>query len=188
MGERKIVRCAIYTRKSSDEGLDQDFNSLDAQREACAAYVASQKLEGWHALTDRYDDGGFSGGTMERPGLQRLLVNIRAKRVDTIVVYKVDRLTRSLADFAKIVEVLDAQGVSFVAVTQQFNTTTSMGRLTLNVLLSFAQFEREIAGERIRDKIAASKAKGMWMGGNVPLGYEVKNRLLVIHASEGEKV
>ena len=188
MAERKHFRCAIYTRKSSEEGLEQDFNSLDAQREACAAYIASQKHEGWTELPARYDDGGFSGGNMERPGLVRLLDDIRAKRVDVIVVYKVDRLTRSLADFAKIVEVLDAQGVSFVAVTQQFNTTTSMGRLTLNVLLSFAQFEREIAGERIRDKIKASRQKGMWMGGSVPLGYEVKNRALVINKTEAKKV
>lgn len=188
MAERKTIRCAIYTRKSSDEGLEQDFNSLDAQREACAAYIASQKHEGWVELLDRYDDGGFSGGTMERPGLKQLLADVRAKRVDVIVVYKVDRLTRSLADFAKIVEILDAQAISFVAVTQQFNTTTSMGRLTLNVLLSFAQFEREIAGERIRDKIAASKAKGMWMGGNVPLGYEAKDRSLRINSSEAQKV
>ncbi|MGE0516352.1 MAG: recombinase family protein [Hyphomicrobiaceae bacterium] len=188
MAERKIVRCAIYTRKSSDEGLDQDFNSLDAQREACAAYVTSQKHEGWVELRERYDDGGFSGGNIDRPGLKQLLADIQAKRVDVIVVYKVDRLTRSLADFAKIVEVLDTQGVSFVAVTQQFNTTTSMGRLTLNVLLSFAQFEREIAGERIRDKIAASKAKGMWMGGNVPLGYDVQDRSLVINPVEAKKV
>ena len=188
MAERKHVRCAIYTRKSSEEGLEQDFNSLDAQREACAAYVMSQKHEGWAELPARYDDGGSSGGTMERPGLVRLLDDIRAKRVDVIVVYKVDRLTRSLADFAKIVEVLDAEGVSFVAVTQQFNTTTSMGRLTLNVLLSFAQFEREIAGERIRDKIKASRQKGMWMGGTVPLGYEVKDRALVVNETEAKKV
>ena len=188
MAERKHFRCAIYTRKSSEEGLEQDFNSLDAQREACAACIASQKHEGWSELPARYDDGGFSGGNMERPGLVRLLDDIRAKRVDVIVVYKVDRLTRSLADFAKIVEVLDAQGVSFVAVTQQFNTTTSMGRLTLNVLLSFAQFEREIAGERIRDKIKASRQKGMWMGGSVPLGYEVKNRALVVNETEAKKV
>ena len=188
MAERKHFRCAIYTRKSSEEGLEQDFNSLDAQREACAAYIKSQKHEGWTELPARYDDGGFSGGNMERPGLVRLLDDIRAKRVDVIVVYKVDRLTRSLADFAKIVEVLDAQGVSFVAVTQQFNTTTSMGRLTLNVLLSFAQFEREIAGERIRDKIKASRQKGMWMGGSVPLGYEVKDRALVVNKTEAKKV
>jgi len=188
MAERKITRCAIYTRKSSDEGLEQDFNSLDAQREACAAYIVSQKHEGWVELPDRFDDGGFSGGTMERPGLKQLLADVRAKRIDVIVVYKVDRLTRSLADFAKIVEIFDAQAISFVAVTQQFNTTTSMGRLTLNVLLSFAQFEREIAGERIRDKIAASKAKGMWMGGNVPLGYEAKDRSLKITPNEAQKV
>ena len=188
MTERKRTRCAIYTRKSSEEGLEQDFNSLDAQREACEAYVLSQKHEGWTVLADRYDDGGFSGGNMERPGLVRLLDDIRAKRVDVIVVYKVDRLTRSLADFAKIVEVFDAQGISFVAVTQQFNTTTSMGRLTLNVLLSFAQFEREIAGERIRDKFRASRQKGMWMGGSVPLGYEVKDRALVINNIEAAKV
>ena len=180
MSERKLVRCAIYTRKSSDEGLEQDFNSLDAQREACAAYIASQKHEGWVARSERYDDGGFSGGSMERPGLSRLMEDVRARRVEVIVVYKVDRLTRSLTDFAKIVEVLDAQGASFVAVTQQFNTTTSMGRLTLNVLLSFAQFEREIAGERIRDKIRASRQKGMWMGGTLPIGYNVRDRALVI--------
>jgi site-specific DNA recombinase len=184
----KKLRCAIYTRKSSDEGLEQDFNSLDAQREACAAFVVSQKHEGWVELSDRYDDGGFSGGNMDRPGLKKLLGDIREKRVDVIVVYKVDRLTRSLADFAKIVEVLDEHGISFVAVTQQFNTTTSMGRLTLNVLLSFAQFEREIAGERIRDKVKASRQKGMWMGGNVPLGYEVQNRALVINEKEAAKV
>jgi DNA invertase Pin-like site-specific DNA recombinase len=180
MSERKLVRCAIYTRKSSDEGLEQDFNSLDAQREACAAYIASQKHEGWVARSERYDDGGFSGGSMERPGLTRLMEDVQARCVDVIIVYKVDRLTRSLTDFAKIVEVLDAQGASFVAVTQQFNTTTSMGRLTLNVLLSFAQFEREIAGERIRDKIRASRQKGMWMGGTLPIGYRVQDRALLI--------
>ena len=168
--DRKHVRCAIYTRKSSEEGLEQEFNSLDAQREACEAFVASQRHEGWKALPGLYDDGGFSGGTMERPGLRQLLADIDAGKVHVVVVYKVDRLTRSLADFAKIVETFDAKGVSFVSVTQQFNTTTSMGRLTLNVLLSFAQFEREVMGERIRDKIAASKKKGMWMGGNLPLG------------------
>ncbi len=182
------VRCAIYTRKSSDEGLDQEFNSLDAQREACAAYILSQKHAGWVCLPDMYDDGGLSGGTMERPALQRLLGEIVAGKVQTVVVYKVDRLTRSLADFAKIVDVLDAHDASFVSVTQQFNTTTSMGRLTLNMLLSFAQFEREIAGERIRDKIAASKAKGMWMGGNVPLGYDVKDRKLVVNEAEADTV
>ena len=161
---RPRVRCAIYTRKSSEEGLEQEFNSLDAQREACEAYIASQKHEGWSALATFYDDPAYSGGTMERPALQRLLSDIRARKVDVVVVYKVDRLTRALADFAKIVEVFDAHGVSFVSVTQAFNTTSSMGRLTLNVLLSFAQFEREVTGERIRDKIAASKKKGMWMG------------------------
>ena len=164
------VRCAIYTRKSSEEGLDQEFNSLRAQRAACEAFINSQRHEGWVCLPTCYDDGGFSGATMERPALQRLLADITAGRVDTVVVYKIDRLTRSLADFAKIVEILDARCTSFVSVTQQFNTTTSMGRLTLNVLLSFAQFEREVIGERIRDKIAASKRKGMWMGGVPPLG------------------
>ena len=159
-----FCRCAIYTRKSSDEGLEQEFNSLDAQREACEAYITSQRHAGWIAFPEMYDDGGLSGGTMERPALQRLLSDIKAGKVQIVVVYKVDRLTRSLADFAKIVDVLDAHDASFVSVTQQFNTTTSMGRLTLNMLLSFAQFEREIASERIRDKIAASKAKGMWMG------------------------
>jgi len=183
-----IVRCAIYTRKSSEEGLEQEFNSLDAQREACEAYVASQRHAGWRALPDMYDDGGLSGGTMERPALQRLLADVKAGKIQIIVVYKVDRLTRSLADFAKIVDVLDAHGASFVSVTQQFNTTTSMGRLTLNMLLSFAQFEREIAGERIRDKIAASKAKGMWMGGTVPLGYDVKDRKLIVNEPEASTV
>ena len=161
--------------------MDQAFNSLDAQREACAAYVLSQAGEGWVAISNRYDDGGFSGGDMERPGLQELLDDIEGGRVDVVVVYKIDRLTRSLADFAKIVDVLDGHGASFVSVTQQFNTTTSMGRLTLNVLLSFAQFEREVAGERIRDKIAASRRKGMWMGGSIPLGYDVKDRELVVN-------
>ncbi len=160
----RTLRCAIYTRKSSEEGLEQDFNSLDAQRESCEAFILSQKHAGWAALPAMYDDGGVSGGTMERPALKRLLADIRARKVDTVVVYKVDRLTRSLADFAKIVEAFDSHKVSFVSVTQQFNTTTSMGRLTLNVLLSFAQFEREVTGERIRDKIAASKKKGLWMG------------------------
>ena len=181
-------RCAVYTRKSSEEGLDQAFNSLDAQREACEAYIKSQAGEGWRLVRTSYDDGGISGGTMERPALQQLLSDIRAHKVDTIVVYKVDRLTRSLADFAKIVEVLDAHKVSFVSVTQAFNTTTSMGRLTLNMLLSFAQFEREVTGERIRDKIAASKKKGMWMGGNVPLGYDAIERSLVINEAEAETV
>ena len=182
------IACAIYTRKSSDEGLEKEFNSLDAQREACDAYIRSQKHAGWVAVRDLYDDGGLSGGSMERPALQRLLADIKAGKVQIVVVYKVDRLTRSLADFAKIVDVLDAHGASFVSVTQQFNTTTSMGRLTLNMLLSFAQFEREIAGERIRDKIAASKAKGMWMGGSLPLGYDVRDRKLVVNAAEAESV
>ncbi len=182
------VHCAIYTRKSSDEGLEQDFNSLDAQREACEAYIKSQHHEGWRALPTHYDDGGVSGATLKRPGLGRLLETVTAGQVSVVVVYKVDRLTRSLTDFAKIVEIFDAHGVSFVSVTQQFNTTTSMGRLTLNVLLSFAQFEREVTGERIRDKIAASKQKGMWMGGNPPLGYEVKERKLVVNDAEAETV
>jgi len=182
------VRCAIYTRKSSEEGLEQEFNSLQAQREACEAFITSQRHEGWVCLRTGYDDGGFSGATMGRPALQRLLADITAGRVDIVVVYKIDRLTRSLADFAKIVEILDARGASFVSVTQQFNTTTSMGRLTLNVLLSFAQFEREVIGERIRDKIAASKKKGMWMGGVPPLGYRVQDRKLVIIDSEAELV
>ncbi len=181
-------RCAVYTRKSSEEGLEQAFNSLHAQREACEAYVASQAGEGWHLMKARYDDGGVSGGTLERPALQRLLADIEARKVDTVVVYKVDRLTRSLADFAKMVDVFDRAGASFVSVTQQFNTTTSMGRLTLNMLLSFAQFEREVTGERIRDKIAASKKKGMWMGGNPPLGYDVKDRKLVVNKEEAELV
>ncbi len=185
---RTLVRCAIYTRKSSEEGLDQAFNSLDAQREACEAFILSQKQEGWTALPTMYDDGGVSGGTMERPALTRLLADISAGRIDTVVVYKVDRLTRSLGDFAKIVEVFDRAGVSFVSVTQQFNTTSSMGRLTLNMLLSFAQFEREVTGERIRDKIAASKRKGMWMGGTVPLGYDVLDRKLVVNEGEAETV
>src|ERR1700692_1190645 len=181
-------RCAIYTRKSSEEGLEQDFNSLQAQREACEAFIKSQTGEGWRLFMTAYDDGGLSGGTKERPALQRLLYDISQGLIDVVVVYKVDRLTRSLADFAKMVEVFDAHGVSFVAVTQQFNTTTSMGRLTLNVLLSFAQFEREVTGERIRDKIAASKRKGMWMGGLVPLGYEVRDRQLTVVESEAATV
>lgn len=182
------MACAIYTRKSSEEGLEQDFNSLDAQREACAAYVLSQKALGWNALRDTYDDGGFSGGSTDRPGLQRLLADIALGKVKVVVVYKVDRLTRSLADFAKMVELFDAHGVSFVSVTQQFNTTTSMGRLTLNVLLSFAQFEREVTGERIRDKIAASKRKGMWMGGMCPVGYLPRERTLSIDEEQAIKV
>ncbi|MCC2653472.1 MAG: putative resolvase, partial [Microvirga sp.] len=182
------LRCAIYTRKSSEEGLEQDFNSLDAQREACEAYVASQRHEGWGVLPQMYDDGGFSGATTERPALQRLLADVAAGQIDVVVVYKVDRLTRSLSDFAKIVEIFDKRQVSFVSVTQAFNTTTSMGRLTLNVLLSFAQFEREVTGERIRDKIAASKRKGMWMGGQPPLGYDAKDRKLVVNEAEAELV
>ena len=182
------VRCAIYTRKSSEEGLDQDFNSLDAQREACAAYVLSQRHEGWTLVPDYYDDGGISGGHMNRPGLLRLLEDVKANRVDVIVVYKVDRLTRALSDFARIVDILDVAGASFVSITQSFNTTTSMGRLTLNVLLSFAQFEREVTGERIRDKIAASKRKGMWMGGTIPLGYDLKDRRLIVNPQEAETI
>jgi site-specific DNA recombinase len=189
------VRCAIYTRKSTEEGLDQTFNTLHAQREACEAYIQSQRHEGWAALPTLYDDGGFSGGSMGRPALQQLLDDIRTGKIDTVVVYKIDRLTRSLADFAKMVEVFDDPGgngsikpVSFVSVTQQFNTTTSMGRLTLNVLLSFAQFEREVIGERVRDKIAASKKKGMWMGGIVPLGYDVEDKMLVVNEIESETV
>jgi DNA invertase Pin-like site-specific DNA recombinase len=181
-------RCAIYTRKSSEEGLEQDYNSLHAQREACEAFIKSQAGEGWRLVKDAYDDGGFSGATIERPGVQQLLAHIREGLVDVVVVYKVDRLTRSLADFAKMVELFDARGVSFVAVTQQFNTTTSMGRLTLNVLLSFAQFEREVIGERIRDKVAASKRKGMWMGGVVPMGYELRERKLVVKQAEAKVV
>ena len=183
-----VRRCAIYTRKSSEEGLEQDYNSLHAQREACEAFVHSQNGEGWRLVKTTYDDGGFSGGSMERPALQQLLVDIRAGLIDTVVVYKVDRLTRSLTDFARMVELFDAKGVSFVAVTQQFNTTTSMGRLTLNVLLSFAQFEREVIGERIRDKVAASKRKGIWMGGVLPLGYDVRERRLVVNQKEAETV
>ena len=184
----KRSRCAIYARKSTEEGLEQNFNSLDAQREACAAFIQSQRHEGWTLLTSDYDDGGYSGGSMNRPGLQRLLADIEAGRVDVVVVYKVDRLTRSLADFAKLVEIFDRRGVSFVSITQQFNTTTSMGRLTLNILLSFAQFERELIGERVRDKIAASRKKGIWMGGTVPLGYDVKDRKLVVNKAEARTV
>jgi site-specific DNA recombinase len=184
----KTIRCAVYTRKSTDEGLDQSFNSLDAQREACAAYILSQRHEGWSLNPEFYDDGGFSGGNMDRPGLKALITDVQTGRIDVIVVYKVDRLTRSLADFAKMVEVFDAANVSFVSITQAFNTTTSMGRLTLNVLLSFAQFEREVTGERIRDKIAASKKKGMFMGGTVALGYEVRNRHLHVNAQEAQTV
>lgn len=187
-GTRRVRRCAVYTRKSSEEGLEQSFNSLDAQREACEAYIASQKHEGWRLVETAYDDGGLSGGTMNRPALQSLLADIGAGRVDVVVVYKVDRLTRSLADFAKLTDLLDGAGASFVSVTQAFNTSTSMGRLTLNVLLSFAQFEREVAGERIRDKIAASKKRGMWMGGMPPLGYDVHNKQLIINEAEAKTV
>jgi site-specific DNA recombinase len=187
-GRVKPIRCAIYTRKSSEEGLEQDFNSLQAQREACEAFIASQKHEGWRAIAQTYDDGGFSGGSLNRPALQMLMEEIAAGKIDAVVVYKVDRLTRSLTDFAKIVEVFDRNGVSFVSVTQAFNTTSSMGRLTLNVLLSFAQFEREVTGERIRDKVAASKKKGLWMGGWVPLGYEAAGRTLAINESEAATI
>jgi site-specific DNA recombinase len=182
------LRCAVYTRKSSEEGLEQDFNSLDTQREACEAYIASQTAEGWVLVPDRYDDGGFSGGTLERPALKRLLADIEARCIDIAVVYKIDRLSRSLMDFAKLVEVFDRNSVTFVSVTQSFNTTTSMGRLTLNILFSFAQFERELTGERIRDKFAASRKKGMWMGGWAPLGYDIRDRKLVINAREAAHV
>ena len=184
----KKVRCAVYTRKSTDEGLDKEYNTLDAQRDSCEAYITSQRAEGWMLLRDHYDDGGFSGGTLERPALKRLLADIEAGHVDVIVVYKIDRLSRSLMDFAKLVEVFDAHNVTFVSVTQSFNTTTSMGRLTLNILLSFAQYEREIIGERIRDKFSASRARGIWMGGKVPLGYDVKDRKLVVNEPEAERV
>jgi site-specific DNA recombinase len=188
MANNPIKRCAIYTRKSSEEGLEQDYNSLHAQREACEAFIKSQAGEGWRLVKTAYDDGGFSGGTMERPALQQLMSNVGTGLLDVVVVYKVDRLTRSLADFARMVELFDAHGVSFVAVTQQFNTTTSMGRLTLNVLLSFAQFEREVIGERIRDKVAASKRNGIWMGGTLPIGYDLRERKLVVNESEAKTV
>ena len=178
------LRCAVYTRKSTEHGLDQEFNSLDAQREACEAYIKSQASQGWKLLSQHYDDPAYSGGTLDRPALKKLLVDIAAGRIDVVVVYKIDRLTRSLADFAKLVETFDARSISFVAVTQQFNTTTSMGRLTLNVLLSFAQFERELASERVRDKVAASRKKGKWTGGTVPLGYDAKDKKLVINKTE----
>ena len=184
----KPVRCAIYTRVSTEHGLDQEFNSLDAQYEAASAYIKSQAHAGWTLIRSRYDDGGYSGGSTERPDLQRLLADIRSRKIDVIVVYKVDRLTRSLADFAKLVELFDGHSVSFVSVTQQFNTTTSMGRLTLNVLLSFAQFEREVTSERIRDKIAASKRKGIWVGGNLPLGYEMRDGKIAVVELEAELV
>ncbi|WDA11780.1 recombinase family protein [Paracoccus marcusii] len=182
------LRCGVYTRKSSEEGLEQEFNSLHAQREACEAYIASQRSEGWVLVRDQYDDGGISGGTLERPALKRLLEDIEAGLVDVVVVYKIDRLSRSLMDFSKLVEVFDRNGVTFVSVTQSFNTTTSMGRLTLNILLSFAQFEREVTAERIRDKFRASRMKGMWMGGNIPLGYEVRDRKLVVRKEDAEHV
>jgi DNA invertase Pin-like site-specific DNA recombinase len=188
MAGKPTIRCAIYTRKSTEEGLEQAFNSLDAQREACEAYITSQKAEGWIALPSRYDDGGYSGGTLERPALQHLMRDIEQGRVDVVVVYKIDRLSRSLMDFARLVELFDRRSVTFVSVTQAFNTTTSMGRLTLNVLLSFAQFEREVIGERIRDKFAASRRKGMWMGGNIPLGYDLEARKLVINETEAGTV
>jgi len=190
MTDNKTItrRCAIYTRKSSEEGLEQDFNSLHAQRESCMAYIKSQKSEGWVPVKDHYDDGGYSGGNMERPGLKQLMDDIKSGKVHIVVVYKIDRLTRSLMDFAKLVEVFDQHQVTFISITQSFNTTTSMGRLTLNMLLSFAQFEREVTGERIRDKIAVSKAKGIWMGGHLPIGYDVKERRLLINPAEAEAV
>src|ERR1051326_5110725 len=184
----RMVRCAIYTRVSTDKGLEQDFNSLDAQYDASQAYIRSQVHAGWTLIRTKYEDGGFSGGNTDRPALQRLLTDVRAGKIDVIVVYKVDRLTRSLADFAKLVELFDEHDVSFVSVTQQFNTTTSMGRLTLNVLLSFAQFEREVTSERIRDKIGASKRKGLWVGGMVPLGYDTKDRKVAIVKHDAERV
>src|ERR1700674_4391621 len=185
---RKLLRCAIYTRKSTEHNLDLEFNSLDAQREACEAYIKSQAHEGWRLVPNRYDDGGLSGASLDRPALQKLLADVRAGKINTVVVYKVDRLTRSLADFAKLVELFDQHGVSFVSITQSFNTTSSMGRLTLNVLLSFAQFEREVIGERVRDKIAASKKKGLWVGGVVPLGYAVRGKKLIVNEEEANTV
>src|SRR5213079_1063313 len=183
-----LARCAIYTRKSTEYNLELAFNSLDAQREACEAYIKSQAHEGWRLISGRYDDGAFSGASLDRPALQQLLAEVRAGKIDIVLVYKVDRLTRSLADFAKLIELFDAHAVSFVSVTQQFNTTTSMGRLTLNILLSFAQFERELTSERIRDKIAASKRKGLWVGGMAPLGYDTKDRKISINEAEAERV
>src|SRR5208337_515360 len=188
MKNTKKVRCAIYTRKSTEEGLEQEFNSLDAQRESAQAYIASQQQEGWTCLPEPYEDGGFTGGNMERPALQRLLDDIAARRIDCVVVYKVDRLSRSLLDFGRIIETFDQHGVAFVSVTQQFNTATSMGRLTLNVLLSFAQFEREVTSERIRDKIAASKRKGLWVGGRAPFGYRTKDRKITVVKKDAENV
>ncbi|MBQ8635842.1 recombinase family protein, partial [bacterium] len=186
--DKKQVRCAIYTRKSSEEGLEQDFNSLDAQREACESFIKSQKHEGWILIEKQYNDGGFSGGTMNRPAFKELLKDIENNEIDIVVVYKVDRLTRSLMDFSKIIDIFDKHKTSFVSITQQFNTTTSMGRLTLNILLSFAQFEREVTGERIRDKIAASKKKGMWVGGCIPIGYEKIDKKLIIKSDDAQKV
>jgi site-specific DNA recombinase len=182
------LRCAVYTRKSTEEGLDMEFNSLDAQREACEAYIVSQRAEGWSPVRDRYDDGGVSGGTLERPALKRLLADVKAGKIDVVLVYKIDRLSRSMLDFLKLVETFEHHGVTFVSITQAFNTTSSMGRLTLNMLLSFAQFEREVIGERIRDKVVASRKKGMWMGGWTPLGYEVRDRKLIIHKEDAERV
>lgn len=187
-GPARKVRAAVYTRKSTDEGLDMDFNSLDAQRESCESYIASQKAEGWLLVEDRYDDGGFSGGTMERPALQRLLADVRANKVDVIVVYKIDRLSRSMLDFLNLVELFERHGVTFVSVTQSFNTKDAMGRMALNILITFAQFERELIGERIRDKVAASRKKGIWMGGWTPLGYEVRDRKLIIHEADAARV
>src|ERR1700722_8915484 len=188
VGEPKLLRCAIYTRKSTEHGLELEFNSLDAQRDACEAYIKSQASQGWRALPQHYDDPAYSGGNLDRPALKKLLADIEARKIDVVVVYKIDRLTRSLADFAKLVEAFDARSISFVAVTQQFNITTSMGRLTLNVLLSFAQFERELSSERVRDKIAASRRKGKWTGGSLPLGYDAKVNKLVINKTEAETV
>ncbi|MCK1616596.1 recombinase family protein [Bradyrhizobium sp. 159] len=182
------VRCAVYTRKSSEEGLDMDFNSLDAQRESCEAYIASQRAEGWTAVSDRYDDGGFSGGSLERPALKRLLATVQAGKIDVIVVYKIDRLSRSMLDFLNLVELFERHGVTFVSVTQSFNTKDAMGRMALNILVTFAQFERELIGERIRDKVAASRKRGKWMGGWTPLGYEVRDRKLLVHAIDAERV
>ena len=187
-GPARKIRCAVYTRKSSEEGLDMDFNSLDAQRESCEAYIASQKADGWLLIAGRYDDGGFSGGTMERPALKRLLADVEAGRVDVIVVYKIDRLSRSMLDFLNLVELFERHGVTFVSVTQSFNTKDAMGRMALNILVTFAQFERELIGERIRDKVAASRKKGIWMGGWTPLGYEVRDRKLIIHEADAERV
>src|ERR1700686_2541511 len=185
---KRKLRCAVYTRKSTEEGLDMEFNSLDAQREACEAYTVSQRAEGWLPVRDRYDDGGVSGGTLERPALKRLLADVEAGKLDVVLVYKIDRLSRSMLDFLKLVETFESHGVTFVSITQAFNTTSSMGRLSLNMLLSFAQFEREVIGERIRDKVAASRKKGMWMGGWTPLGYEVRDRKLLIHKEDAERV